>query len=126
MITTTQLLDRVQRERRENPPAMPSPEALIEKARKALRRKQKNGPQLLLDAVNYRIRELEPDCGDDFWAAAQHLAKTRNEIGIEAGYCGLMILKAAAARNGFYDKEDAELLYDTATAVLSILDWEQD
>ena len=126
MITTTQLLDKVQRERRENPPEMPSAEALIEKAKKALRRKQKNGPQLLLDAVNYRIRELEPDCGDDFWAAAQHLAKTRNEIGIEAGYCGLMILKAAAARNGFYDKEDAELLYDTAAAVLSILDWEQD
>ena len=125
MITTTQLLDQVQRERRANPPEMPSAEALIEKAKKALRRKQKNGPQLLLDAVNYRIRELEPGC-DDFWAAAQHLAKTRNEIGIEAGYCGLMILKAAAARNGFYDKEDAELLYDTATAVLNILDTEQD
>ena len=126
MITTTQLLDQVQRERRANPPATPSAEALIEKARKALRRKQKNGPQLLLDAVNYRIRELAPDCGDDFWAAAQHLAKTRNEGGIEGGYRGLMILKADADRNGYYDKEDAELLYDTATAVLSMLDSEQD
>ena len=125
MITATQLLHLVQQERRENPPAMPSAEALIEKARKALRRKQKNGPQLLLDAVNYRIRELEPDC-DDFWAAAQHLAKIRNKGGIEGGYCGLMILKAAADRNGFYDKEDAELLYDTATAVLSMLNSEQD
>ena len=125
MITTTELLDQVQHERRANPPAMPSAEALIEKARKALRRKQKNGPQLLLDAVNYRIRELEPDCGD-YWAAAQHLAKTRNEGGIEGGYRGLMILKADADRNGYYDKEDAELLYDTATAVLSMLDSEQD
>ena len=125
MITTTQLLGQVQRERRANPPEMPSAEALIEKARKALRRKQKNGPQLLLDAVNYRIRELAPDCGD-FWAAAQHLAKTRNEGGIEGGYRGLMILKADADRNGYYDKEDAELLYDTATAVLSMLDSEQD
>lgn len=125
MITTTQLLDQVQRERQANPPAMPSAEALIEKARKALRRKQKNGPQLLLNAVNYRIRELEPDCAD-FWAAAQHLAKTRNEGGIEGGYRGLMILKADADRNGYYDKEDAELLYDTAVAVLSMLDTEMD
>ena len=126
MITTTQLLDQVKQERQETPPTMPSAEALMEKARKALRRKQKNGPQLLLDAVNYRIRELAPDCGADYWETAQQLAKVRNKRGIEGGYCGLMILKAAADRNGFYDKEDAELLYDTATAVLSMLASEQD
>ena len=126
MITTTQLLDQVKRERQANPPTMPSAEALMEKARKALRRKQKNGPQLLLDAVNYRIRELEPDCGDDYWETAQHLAKTRNEGAIEAGYRGLMILKADADRNGYYDKEDAELIYDTAAAVMRMLATEQD
>ena len=126
MITTTQLLDQIKRERQENPTAMPSAEALLEKAKKALRRKQKNGPQLLLDAVNCRIRELAPDGGDDFWAAAQQLAKTRNKVGIEGGYCGLMILKASADRNGFYDKEDAELIYDTAAAVMRMLAAEQD
>ena len=125
MITTTQLLDQVQRERQANPPAMPSAEALMEKARKALRRKQKNGPQLLLDAVNYRIRELAPDC-DDFWAAAQHLAKTRNEGGIEAGYWGIKRFKADADRDGRYHKEDAELLYETAEIVLRMLGPEQD
>ena len=125
MITTTQLLAKVKRERQENPPTMPSAEALMEKAKKALRRKQKNGPRLLLEAVNYRIHELEPDCAD-YWAAAQRIAKTRNKISIEGGYQGLMIMKAAADRNGYYDKEDAELLYDTATAVLRMLDSEQD
>ena len=125
MITTTQLLDQVKRERQANPPAMPSAEALLEKAKKALRRKQKNGPRLLLEAVNYRIRELAPDCGDDFWETAQQLAKTRNEGAIEAGYRGLMILKADADRNGYYDKEDAELIYDTAAAVMRMLAKEQ-
>ena len=120
MITTTQILAKVKRERQENPPTMPSAEALMEKAKKALRRKQKNGPRLLLEAVNYRIHEIEPDCAD-YWAAAQRIAKTRNEIAIEGGYQGLMIMKAAADRNGYYDKEDAELLYDTAAAVLRIL-----
>ena len=120
MITTTQLLDQVQRERRANPPEMPSAEALIEKAKKALRRKQKNGPQLLLDAVNYRIRELEPDC-DDYWAAAQHLAKARNEGGIEAGYRGLMWLKWDADREGYYHKEDAEMSYNAAEILLYML-----
>ena len=125
MITTTQLLEKVKRERQENPPTMPSAEALMEKAKKALRRKQKNGPRLLLEAVNYRIHELEPDCSD-YWAAAQRIAKTRNEIGIEAGYRGLMIMKSAADRNGFYYKEDAELLYETAEIVLHMLGPERD
>ena len=125
MITTTQLLDQVQRERQANPPEMPSAEALIEKARKALRRKQKNGPQLLLDAVNYRIRELAPDC-DDYWAAAQHLAKTRNEIGIEGGYRGLMWLKWDADREGCYHKEDAQQGYEIGEILLHMLGPEQD
>ena len=121
MITTTQLLDQVKRERQANPPTMPSAEALMEKAKKALRRKQKNGPRLLLEAVNCRIRELAPDCGDDFWETAQHLAKTRNEIGIEAGYRGLMWLKWDAARDGYYHKEDAEMSYEAAEILLYVL-----
>lgn len=124
MITTAELLDQVKRERRENPPAMPSAEALVEKARKALRRKQKNGPGLLLEAVNYRIREIEPDCAD-WWAAAQRIAKARNEIGIEAGYRGLMWLKWDADRDGYYHKEDAELGYEIAEILLHMLGPEQ-
>ena len=99
-------------------------EARLERARKSLRRKQKNGPRLLLEAVDYRIRELEPDCAD-LWAAAQRIAKARGKIGIEGGYRGLMLLKADADRNGYYHKEDAELLYETAEAVLRMLSPEQ-
>lgn len=98
--------------------------ARLERARKALRRKQKNGPRLLLEAVDCRIRELEPDCAD-LWAAARRIAKARGKIGIEGGYRGLMLLKADADRNGYYHKEDAELLYETAEAVLRMLGPEQ-
>ena len=126
MITTTQLLDQVKRERLENPPAMPSAEALLERAKKALRRKQKNGPQLLLDAVNYRIRELAPDGGDDFWETAQQLAKTRNEGAIEAGYWGVKMFKQDADRNGIYHKEDAQLGYEIGEILLHMLGTEQD
>ena len=125
MITTTALLQKVKQERQENPPTMPSAEALIEKARKALRRQQKNGPRLLLEAVNYRIRELEPGCDDDYWAAAQRIAKTRNEIAIEGGYRGLMWLKWDADREGYYHKEDAELGYEIGEILLHMLGPEQ-
>ncbi len=120
MITTTQLLAKVKRERQENPPTMPSAEALMEKAKKALRRKQKNGPRLLLEAVNYRIHEIEPDCAD-YWAAAQRIAKTRNEIGIEAGYRGLMWLQWDADRDGYYNREDGEISYEAAEILLYML-----
>ena len=105
-------------------PAMPSAEALLERARKALRRKQKNGPRLLLEAVDYRIREIEPDC-TDLWAAAQRIAKARAKIGIEAGYWGVMLFKQDADREGRYHKDDAELLYETAEIVLRMLGPEQ-
>ena len=126
MITTTQLLAKVKQERQANPPTMPSAEALMEKAKKALRRKQKNGPRLLLEAVNYRIREIEPDCDDDYWAAAQRIAKTRNEGAIEAGYWGVKQLKADADRNGFYHKEDADLGYEIGEILLHMLGPEQE
>ena len=126
MITTTALLQKVKRERQENPPTMPSAEALIEKARKALRRQQKNGPRLLLEAVNYRIRELEPGCDDDYWAAAQRIAIARNEGGIEAGYWGVNQFKKDADRNGRYHQEDAQLGYEIGEILLHMLGPEQD
>lgn len=99
-------------------------EARLERARKALRRKQKNGPRLLLEAVDCRIRELEPDC-TDLWAAARRIAKARGKIGIEAGYWGVMLFKQDADREGYYHKDDAELLYETAEIVLRMLGPEQ-
>lgn len=120
MLTVIELLEKTRRERRENPPAMPSAEALIEKARKALRRKQKNGPPLLLEAVDYRIRELEPDCADP-WLAVQQIAKKRSIAGIEAGYRGLMLLKEDVDRDGYYSSEVGEASYEAAEVLLHIL-----
>ena len=65
--------------------------------------------------------ELAPDCGDDFWAAAQQLAKTRNEGAVEAGYWGVMMFNKDADQNGIYHKEDAEMLYETPEIVLRML-----
>ena len=124
MITTAQLLDKVKRERRESPPEMPSAEALIEKAREALRRRQKNGPRLLLEAVDYRIRELEPDCADP-WLAAQQIAKKRSLPGIEAGYRGVMLLKGDVDRDGHYDSAVGRASYEAAEVLLYILSSEQ-
>ena len=108
----------------EDQAAAAAAEARLERARKALRRKQKNGPRLLLEAVDYRIRELEPDCAD-LWAAARRIAKARGKIGIEAGYWGVMLFKQDADREGYYHKDDAELLYETAEIVLRMLGPEQ-
>ena len=124
MITTAQLLDKVKRERRENPPEMPSAEALIEKAREALRRRQKNGPRLLLEAVDCRIRELEPDCADP-WLAAQQIAKKRSLPGIEAGYRGVMLLKGDVDRDGHYDSAVGRASYEAAEVLLYILSNDQ-
>ena len=120
MITTAQLLDKVKRERLENPPEMPSAEALIEKDREALRRRQKNGPRLLLEAVDCRIRELEADCADP-WLAAQRIAKKRSLPGIEAGYRGVMLLKGDVDRDGYYDSAVGRASYEAAEVLLYIL-----
>lgn len=120
MLTVAQLLEKTRRERREDPPEMPSAEALIEKAREALRRKQKNGPWLLLAAVDYRIREIEPDCTDP-WRAAQQIAEKRSAAGIEAGYRGLMLLKEDVDRDGHYSSEVGRASYEAAEVLLHIL-----
>ena len=98
--------------------------ARLERARKALRRKQKNGPRLLLEAVDYRIRELEPDC-TDLWAAARRIAKARDKIGIEGGYRGLMLLKGDVDRDGHYDSAVGRASYEAAEVLLYILSNEQ-
>lgn len=119
-MTVAELLAKVKRERRESPPQMPSAEAMIEKAKRALRRRQKNGPSLLLDAVNYRIRQVDPE--SDPWVVLRRVAKARNHSGIESAYWGVVELKEEFDRYGHYDKEDAEFRYELGEIVLSLLD----
>ena len=92
-------------------------EARLERARKALRRKQKNGPRLLLEAVDCRIRDLEPYCADP-WLAARRIAKKRSLPGIEAGYRGVMLLKGDVDRDGYYDSAVGRASYEAAEVLL--------
>ena len=117
--TVAEFFDNLKRERRANPPQMPSAEAMIERAKKALRREQKNGPALLLDAVNYRINEIAPDT--DPWLVIKQVSQARNHRGIEASYSAVVELKDEADRNGVYDCEEAELCYELGEIVLSQL-----
>lgn len=119
-MTVAELIEKINRERRENPPRMPSAEAMIEKAKRALRRRQKNGPALLLEAVNYRIREVDPE--SDPWVVVKRLAKVHNHSGVESAYWGVVELKEESDRYGRYDKEDAEFRYELGEIVLSLLD----
>lgn len=118
-MTVAELIEKVNRERRENPPQMPSAEAMIEQAKVALRREQQDGPALLLAAVNYRIREVDPE--SDPWTVIKRVAKARNHRGIEASYSAVVELKEEADRDGVYDCEEAELCYELGEIVLSML-----
>ena len=91
--TVAEFFERLKRERRANPPQMPSAEAMIERAKKALRREQKNGPSLLLDAVNYRIRQIDAD--SDPWAVINFVSDARKHDGIASSYSAVVELKGA-------------------------------
>ena len=118
--TVAEFFERLKRERRANPPQMPSAEAMIERAKKALRREQKNGPSLLLDAVNYRIRQIDAD--SDPWAVINFVSDARKHDGIASSYSAVVELKGQADQYGSYDLEDAELCYELGEIVLSLLD----
>ena len=119
-VTVAEFFDNLKRQRRADPPQMPSAAAMIELAKKALRREQKNGPALLLDAVNYRIGEIAP--GADPWTVINRVAKARQHSGIASSYSAVLELKAEADQHGGYDREDADLCYELGEIVLSLLD----
>ena len=83
-VTVAEFFDNLKRQRRADPPQMPTAAAMIELARKALRRERKNGPALLLAAVNYRIGEIAP--GDDPWTVINRVSEARQHAGIASSY----------------------------------------
>ena len=95
---------------------------LLNKARKAHRNRQQNAPRLLLDAIDHRIREIDPD--GDPWAAAQRIAKAVNFTGIEAAYYGAMLFERDARETGRYHSDDWTMNYDIAKMLLDRLDRE--
>jgi len=119
-ITTAELIEKVNRERRENPPQMPSAEARMEKAKRALRRHQKNGPALLLDAVDYRLRQVDPN--SDPWTVIKRMANAHNNPAYESAYLGVKSLQEDAERDGRYHQEDWELSCEIAEIILYMLE----
>lgn len=119
-VTVAEFFDDLKRQRRAAPPQMPSAEAMIELAKEALGRERKDGPALLLAAVNYRIGEIAPDA--DPWTVINRVAKARQHAGIASSYSAVVDLKAEADQHGGYDRADAELCYELGEIVLSLLD----
>ena len=119
-MTVAELIEKINRERRENPPQMPSAAAMIEDAKRALRRQQKNGPALLLAAVDYRIRQIDPD--SDPWTVIKRVAKAQSNPAYESAYLGVKSLQEDADRDGRYHQEDWESSYEIAEIILFMLE----
>lgn len=95
---------------------------LLEVARKAHLNGQDNAPRLLLDAIEHRIREIDPD--EDAWAAAKRMAKAKNNTGIEGAYWGVMMLEEDFQLEGRYHPDDWQLSFDIAEILICALDLE--
>ena len=95
---------------------------LLEVAKKAHFNGQDNAPRLLLDAIDHRIREIDPD--SDPWEAAQRMAKEKSNSGIEGAYWGVMILEEDFQREGRYHPDDWQLSFDVAEILICALDLE--
>ena len=122
MISDEKLQERVELLRAGKLTDPPYAITLLEVAQKAHLKGQENAPRLLLDAVDHRIREIDPD--GDPWEAAQRMAKEKNNDGIEGGYWGVMSLEEDFQREGRYHPDDWQLSFDVAQILVCILDLE--
>ena len=94
--------------------------ALLDAAEQAHRKGRENAPRLLLDALEYRIREI--DSGSDPWAAAKRIAVETDDMGIEAGYRGVMSFERDTRRDGGYHQDDWQMCWDIAEIIICSLD----
>ena len=98
--------------------------AMLDAAEQAHREGRKDAPRLLLDALEYRIREIDPD--PDSWAAAKRIAIEKDASGIKSGYWGAMLFEEDARRDGCYHEDDWRMSWDIAEIVICHLDLEYD
>ena len=94
--------------------------AMLDAAEQAHQQGQQNAPRLLLDALEYRIREIDPD--PDSWAAAKRISAEKDDTGIEAGYRGVMSFEREVQRDGCYHQDDWQMCWDIAEIVICSLD----
>ena len=98
--------------------------AMLDAAEQAHQQGQQNAPRLLLDALEYRIREIDPD--PDSWTASKRISAEKDDTGIEAGYWGVMLFERDARRDGGYHQDDWQMCWDIAEIVICHLDLEYD
>lgn len=122
MISSEKLQERVELMRAGKLTDAPYAITLLEVAKKAHLNGQDNAPRLLLDAVDHRIREIDPDC--DPWEAAQRMAKEKNNSGLRGGYWGIMMLEEDFQREGRYYPDDWQMCFDIAGILICALDLE--
>ena len=94
--------------------------AMLDAAEQAHREGRKDAPRLLLDALEYRIREIDPD--PDSLAAAKRISAEKEDTGIEAGYRGVMSFEREVRRDGYYHQDDWQMCWDIAEIVICSLD----
>ena len=95
--------------------------AILDAADQAHQQGQKNAPRLILDALKYRIREIDPD--PDSLAAAKRISAEKDDTGIEAGYRGVMSFEREVRRDGGgYHQDDWQMCWDIAEIIICSLD----
>ena len=94
--------------------------AMLDAAEQAHQQGQKNAPRMILDALEYRIREIDAD--PDSWAAAKRISAEKDDTGIEAGYRGVMSFEREVRREGRYHQDDWQMCWDIAEIVICSLD----
>ena len=94
--------------------------AMLDAAEQAHQQGQENAPRLLLDALEYRIREI--DANPDSWAAAKSISAEKDDTGIEAGYRGVMSFEREVRRDGGYHQDDWQMCWDIAEIIICSLD----
>ena len=94
--------------------------AMLDAAEQAHRKGREDAPRLMLDALEYRIREI--DAGPDSLAAAKRIAVETDDTGIEAGYRGVMWFERDARRDGGYHQDDWQMCWDIAEIIICSLD----
>ena len=78
-------------------PATPAPSwtpdrVLLERAYRARYADPENAPRIILEILQQRIRDIEPDV-DDYWEAAKRLGRKRGNRNIDGGYWSAMVFE---------------------------------
>ena len=99
---------------------MDSVATLLAKARRAHEREREKAPDLLLKAIQQRVREICPD--EDPWDAVRRLAEEHDDRAIRGTYWYVMSIADDQKRNLPYDDESWEINMDMAEILIETLD----